>query len=145
MGFQLQPYNAWLQQAKRTLGSIKNDIGSGDFNWACFKAQQAAEYALKAFLYGKGLPAFGHSVSDLATKITSSISGITFDSRCLADLDKLYIPTRYADAFPAGSPYAYYAITDAEKAVKCAEGIILKIEEHVQNHEITSSSTPAVP
>jgi len=37
----------------------------GDHNWACFKAHQAAGFAVKGLLYGAGRPARGRSVSKL--------------------------------------------------------------------------------
>ena len=38
-------------------------------------------------------------------------------------LDRLYIPTRYPDAWSEGSPH-YYTRGDAEKALACAEMIL---------------------
>jgi HEPN domain-containing protein len=36
-----------MKQAEATLASAKRDKEAGDFNWSCFKAQQAAEFAVK--------------------------------------------------------------------------------------------------
>lgn len=132
MGFKEQPYQNWFDQAKRTFSAIDNDIGAKDFNWACFKAQQAVEFALKSFLYGLGLPIFGHSVRELGNRIENHNVNLKFDSNCLIFLDKLYIPTRYADAFPSGSPFSFYILEDANKAKICAQQIITTIENEVR-------------
>lgn len=55
--------------ARRTLESARRGAGGGDYNWVCFKAQQAAEFAVKAFLYGIGQPRAGHAVSVLLAHI----------------------------------------------------------------------------
>ena len=39
------------------------------YNWCCFKAQQAAEYAVKGLLYGFGIMAYGHSVMNLVGRV----------------------------------------------------------------------------
>jgi HEPN domain-containing protein len=39
-------------------------------------------------------------------------------------LEKFYIPTRYPDAYPEGSPYEFYDTEEAEKALKCSSKII---------------------
>nr|WP_218184382.1 HEPN domain-containing protein [Aeropyrum camini] len=40
----------WLRQARYTLESVRSDYDGGFYSWACFKANQAAEYSLKAVL-----------------------------------------------------------------------------------------------
>jgi len=45
-------YERWTRSAVRTLESAERDAEHGDYNWACFKAHQAAEKALKALLWG---------------------------------------------------------------------------------------------
>jgi len=47
-----------MKQAEHTLRSIEADLGFGSYSWACFKAQQAAELAIKAMLRAMGRPAF---------------------------------------------------------------------------------------
>jgi HEPN domain-containing protein len=128
MEFNTESYRSWMDQAKMTLESSGIDASSGHHNWACFKAQQAVEFGLKSVFYGLGLPAFGHSVVKLAESVTNSIPDLEFDNECLVALDKLYIPTRYADAFAAGSPHTFYASRDSQYAMQCARNIIGAIE-----------------
>ncbi len=121
-------YLRWLRAAKNTLKSAQGDLERGDFNWACFKAQQASELSVRALLHGIGLPAYGHSVSKLLT----NIPGIEVPEGIMQGaitLDKYYVPTRYPNAWSEGSPHEYYSKLDAIKAVKYAEEIIEWVEE----------------
>jgi len=79
------------------LESAHGDLDRGDYNWACFKAQQAAEAAIKALLHGLGMPAYGHSISRLLTGIKSKEVPVPEDVIEYAKtLDKYYVPTRYS-------------------------------------------------
>ena len=109
-------YRRWLDQAKATLRSIKADLEFGSYNWACFKAHQAAEYALKALLRGAGKPAFGHDLSRLYTEAKDLCGSNEEVKEALMMLSKYYIPPRYPDAFPEGASYAYYTKSEAERA-----------------------------
>jgi HEPN domain-containing protein len=133
MKFKAQEFRAWYDQAERTLNSAKNDQLKEDHNWACFKAQQSAEFAMKAVLHGSGIPAFGHSVKILAETVATLSSPPRFDYECLTTLDKYYIPTRYADAFDQGSPFAYYTERDSERALECAYAILTVIKKYVSS------------
>lgn len=62
----IEEYERWIKSAEKTLQSAKGDLERGDYNWACFKAQQAAE---KAFLYGLGKPKKGHLLIQLLDEI----------------------------------------------------------------------------
>ena len=98
-----EEFNRWMQNAKYTVKSADNDKASGFYNWACFKAQQAAEYAIKAYLRDTGKDSFGHSVSLLLKKVN-------FDDKIINTaklIDRYYIPTRYTDAWAEGIPEDY--------------------------------------
>jgi HEPN domain-containing protein len=101
----------------------------GDFNWACFKAHQAAEFAVRGLLYGIERPARGHSVSKLldAAKALLSVPKALVEPGKF--LDKFYIPTRYVDAWSEGAPFEYFTRGDAEAALAAAEKIIAFVEE----------------
>ena len=123
-------YSRWLSSAKKTLESARGDLNRGDYNWACFKAQQAAEMAVKALLHGLGLPAYGHSISKLLINLRSKGLQVSNDIINLAkSLDKYYIPTRYPNAWVEGTPYDYYTVEDAESAIRYAKSIIEWVEE----------------
>lgn len=124
--FDAEEYERWMHAAEKTLDSARGDMERGDHNWACFKAQQASELAVKALLYGIGEPAYGHSVSRLLEKIGHMLEGGMPDDivECGKLLDKLYIPTRYPDAWSEGEPHYYYTRADSETAIRCARVII---------------------
>ena len=44
-------------------------------------------------------------------------------------LEKFYIPTRYPDAYPEGSPYEFYDAEEAEKALKCCSALLEFVRE----------------
>ena len=58
-------FNRWIDSAMKTLESAKRDFNAKDYNWACFKAQQAVEKALKAILWGIGKPRIGHALKKI--------------------------------------------------------------------------------
>lgn len=120
-----EEYERWIVSAKQTLESARADLDSGFYNWACFKSQQAAELAVKAYLYGIGQPKAGNSISYLLSLLKAPQQIIDKAKY----LDKLYIPTRYPDAWSSGSPSFYYTKNEAEEAIKYAEDIIKFIEE----------------
>ena len=118
-------YSRWLGFARITLESANGDLERGYYNWACFKAQQAAELAVKALMHGMGLPAYGRSVSKLLAGLPSK--GINVPSEVVErakTLDKLYVPTRYPNAWAEGMPHEYYTLGDARSAMDCAGRII---------------------
>ena len=120
-------YSRWMRSAKRALESALGDAERGDFNWACFKAQQAAEFAAKALLHGIGAPACGHSVARLLGEV-----GVQVPSEIVQaakTLDKYYVPTRYPNAWAEGIPNDYYTERDAEEAIKDAEAVIRFVED----------------
>lgn len=117
-----------LAMARRTLESARRDVEGGDYNWACFKAHQAAEFAVKGLLYGVGKPARGHSVFKLleAAGALLSVPGELVELGKL--LDKFYIPTRHVDAWSEGAPFEYFTRDDAEMALAAAGRILEFVE-----------------
>lgn len=83
-----EEFNRWLSNAKSTLRSAEIDSSSGYNNWACFKAQQAAEYAIKAYLRGIGSESYGQSVSLLLKKANFDEGTVNLAK----SVDKYYIP-----------------------------------------------------
>ena len=122
-------YRRWISSSKRALDSARGDLERGDFNWACFKAQQAGEFAVKALLRGLGLPSYGHSVYKL---LVGSGEDLGLNGEIIQSskaLDKLYVPTRYPNAWVEGTPEDFFTRVDAEEAVRHAEHIISWVEE----------------
>lgn len=125
-------FERWLKQAENSLESADVDKDNSYFNWACFKAQQAAEYALKGLLRAFGKVAVGHScyklinqLKDLGVKVPRRIN-----DRCRF-LDRHYIPTRYPDAFTEASPFEFYDKATAQQAIVSAQEILAFVKGQV--------------
>ncbi|MBO8140933.1 MAG: HEPN domain-containing protein [Firmicutes bacterium] len=128
-------FNRWIAQADHTLASARRDLEHGDFVWACFKAQQAAEYAVKGLARGFGLPATGHAITRLLKEI--STEGVPVAAEQLQDgrlLDRHYIPPRYPDAYTEGSPMEFYDEPTAEAALAAAERIVEAVRRWMQEY-----------
>ena len=126
----LSEYRRWLAQAQHTLASARRDAEAGDYSWACFKAEQAAQLALKALLIGQGVEAFGHSTRDLVERVRRLGVEVPGEIETAArGLERHYIPSRYPDAYPSGSPYQFYERGDAERALAQAQRILAFVRE----------------
>lgn len=116
-------FSRWIIMAEKTIDSAQSDMERGDYNWACFKAQQSAEFAVKAFLHGLGLEAHGHSISSLLLKLPVELVPLVIIQEAKT-LDKYYVPTRYPNAWAEGLPTDYYTHQDALQAIEHAKKII---------------------
>jgi len=114
----------WLDEATGDLEHARSDLRGGFYNWACFSSQQAAEKAVKAVFQKMGAEAWGHSVADLLRELAKNydISAELFDDAL--ELDKAYIPTRYPNAHPSGSPRTRYTKQEGRRLIEYAERII---------------------
>ena len=119
----------WFRQAQR-------DLEDADFNWqgerynvACFLCQQAAEKAVKAYLYRRGAEdVWGTSLIDLCED--AKIFEMFFDTikAEARQLDKYYDITRYPTYLPSGIPAEAFDDVDAERAIELA-GIVVRFVE----------------
>lgn len=126
-----QEFLRYWKQATHTLESAGRDNAEGDFAWACFKAQQAAEFALKGWIRSEWEFVTGHSVYSLCLKLSDKMTVPDKILSCSLDLDKVYIPSRYPDAFDMGAPMDYFDREDAEKHIECTREILDFIREQV--------------
>ncbi len=114
----------WLRQAQRDLSHARNSLDHGDFEWACFASQQAAEKAVKAVYENRHSEGWGHVVSKLLKGLPAQ-AGVTGDLLETAmRLDKLYILPRYPNGFESGAPGDFYTRAEAEAAIVDAHAII---------------------
>ncbi|MCD6348182.1 MAG: HEPN domain-containing protein [Candidatus Korarchaeota archaeon] len=120
-----EEYGKWMLMARRTLESAKRDLVGGDYNWACFKSQQAAEFAVKAILWGIGRPKYGHATSKLIVELDDVPDEVI---EICKRLDKFYTAPRYADMWSEGAPFEYYSRREAEEAIYYAERILEFVE-----------------
>jgi HEPN domain-containing protein len=120
----MRRHHDWLRQAERDLRHARNATSDEDYEWACFAAQQAAEKAAKALVQYIGGEAWGHSVLMILKGLPDEHRPNMDILKSAAELDKLYIPTRYPNGFDMGIPGEYFDKEDAEKAIKDAERIV---------------------
>ena len=114
----------WMKQGRRDLDHGRHSLDVGDYEWACFAAQQGAEEAVKAVIVKAGGEASGHSVTALLEALPESLrSGQQLVDVAKA-LDKHYIPTRYPNSHPQGAPFEYYTRSEAECALTNSARVI---------------------
>jgi len=113
-------FERWVFQARRDLSAAAALHANGSDEWAIFLAHQAAERALKAFLYLKGERAIvGHSIRSLVHKCAHFASSfeVIHDA---GKLDELYVGPRFPDTFAAEIPADGARPEDAGDAVELA-------------------------
>ncbi|MEZ0343668.1 MAG: HEPN domain-containing protein [Caldimicrobium sp.] len=124
----------WLKQAEYDLEDAKKAKDWKSYYLSCFLSQQAAEKALKAYLYYAGVEiVWEHSVGALckeAIKFDSTFEKVLSEARAL---DKYYIPTRCPDALPEESvPSEVYEENDALNTLVKAEKIFSLVKEKIR-------------
>jgi HEPN domain-containing protein len=114
----------WIDEAEGDLEHARSDVEGGFYNWACFSAQQSANKAVKAVFQKMGAEAWGHSVADLIKELSGEPYQVPNELLDEAlELDKAYIPTRYPNAHPSGSPRRRYTRREAERLIEYAERV----------------------
>lgn len=123
-------YLDWLAQAKSDLEWGKVTLDNNFFPQACFIAQQTAEKALKALCYYRDYDLVkSHSVRKIAEAL--DINGPIREAGQL--LDQFYIPARYPDGLPEGSPQDYFTKGQATQALQLAQIVIETVEKELGN------------
>ncbi|MBI4583003.1 MAG: HEPN domain-containing protein [Planctomycetes bacterium] len=116
----------WLEQARRDLEDTRYSEAGNRHNLACFLSQQAAEKALKAYLYAQGnAVVWGHSVDELCRKSTPAEPGFEILRRKAGKLDRFYIPTRYPNGIPGGIPADSFDDQDSNQALSLAQEVTI--------------------
>jgi HEPN domain-containing protein len=115
----------WLRQARQDLNDADYNRQGERYNLACFLGQQAAEKALKAFLYFRGAEdVWGHSLIDLcedAKLFEMFFDIVKSDAR---QLDKYYEMTRYPNYLPGVIPSEAFERVDADRAMELAQIVV---------------------
>lgn len=112
----------WLRQAERDLDHAEEDRKRGYYEWACFSAQQAAEKAVKALHLYYGQEAWGHIVAHLLKELPLEVPQELIERARV--LDGYYIPPRYPNGFPEGSPFEHFGEMQASEAIEHARKIL---------------------
>jgi HEPN domain-containing protein len=105
-------------------------MAAGNYEWACFQAQQSAEKALKAVLLRQGKRRFlSHSIHDLLDEIQTFAP----ESKAVSEarrLDEYYIPTRYPNGMPGTVlPHHFYDEKEALECIDLAESVLRLISQ----------------
>jgi len=114
----------WFRQAQKDLQHARKSVHAGDYEWACFASQQAAEKAVKALYQSLHVDAIGHSISRMMQDLPASVKPAVDLVEGAKELDKHYIPSRYPNFHPEGAPLDYYTEREARRAVEEAESIV---------------------
>ncbi len=124
-----EEWERYYRQARHTLKSARSDKEEGDYDWACFKAQQAVELALKGLIRAAGKMAVGYSLLRLLDELRSLHIPISKEvEQCCRELDKVYIPTRYPDVYTWGAPMDYFTAENASESIHCVEDVFRFLE-----------------
>lgn len=124
----------WLKQAKHDLLVAKKNLENKFFSDACYSAEQAAQKALKGYLYFQEVRfVWEHSVAELAKRAISYKKSFQELAEFGKILDQYYIPTRYPDALaPPAVPFESYSKKEAVEAIKIAKSILKIVEEELK-------------
>lgn len=116
----------WFEQARWDVSAARRVREAELYSLACFVSQQAAEKALKAYLFCQGLEVIReHSVGRLAKRAAAYDPEFAEVKVWAALLDKYYIPTRYPNGLASGGiPAEAYDDHDAARAVELAEKLV---------------------
>ena len=123
----------WFRQAVQDLDDADFSRDGSRFNLACFLGQQAAEKALKAYLYHRGAEdVWGHSLIDLCED--AKLFDMFFDTvkSEARQLDKYYEITRYPSYLPSGIPSEAFDEVDADRSIELAQGVVDFVRERIE-------------
>ena len=122
----------WFRQAERDLDDATFNRQGQRYNIACFLGQQAAEKAVKAYLYRRGAEdVWGNSLIDLCED--AKIFEMFFDTikAEARQLDKYYDITRYPAFLPGGIPAEAFDDVDAARAIELAGTVVEFVSQRI--------------
>jgi HEPN domain-containing protein len=114
----------WLRQANRDLDVARTTAGAGQYDWACFAAQQAAEKALKALYQHHHAEGWGRVLDRLLAGLLPDEPELARFRDAAKILDKFYLPTRYPNGLDAGAPADAYTAGEAAQALDHAQELV---------------------
>jgi HEPN domain-containing protein len=125
MNHNRQEAQRWLAQARYDVDAAALNAREGFAAVACFLAQQAAEKALKAYLYGQGERAvIGHAAYLLLKRCQDYDDSFEILRDVCRKLDQYYVPTRYPNGLPGGVPHEMYTSDQATQALEGARRVL---------------------
>ena len=122
----------WLRQSLQDLDDADFTRSGGRYNLACFLGQQAAEKAVKAFLYHRRVEdVWSHSLVDLCED--AKLFDMMFDiiKSEARQLDKYYEITRYPGFLPGGIPSEAFDVVDADRSIELSTRVVDFVKERI--------------
>jgi HEPN domain-containing protein len=123
----------WWRQACRDLESARINADNARHEVTCFLCQQAAEKALKAFLYAQGeSPVIGHSLLELGARAAQYVADFAGLREAAKTLDAYYIPSRYPNGLTDDiAPVDFFDATDSARGLTAARAVIDFVTAHL--------------
>ena len=122
----------WLRQAEQDLDDAGFLKEGGRYTLACFMGQQAAEKAIKAYLYHKRVEdVWGHSLLDLCED--AKLFDMMFDTvkSEARQLDKYHYITRYPEFLPSGTCSEAFDQIDSERSIELSKQVLNFAKERI--------------
>lgn len=115
----------WFRQALHDLGAVEHNARHGFSDTACFLVQQAAEKALKGYLYSLGQrDLVFHSLVRLLERALPTSPAFVGLDREVRTLDAHYVPARYPNGLPELTPAEFYTEEMAGTAIRACRAIL---------------------
>jgi len=130
----------WFLQAKDDYEFVEWVLKGGMFfDKGCFIAQQSGEKALKACLYATGKRrVIGHSLFEITNELVENEKSFQEIMNETRRLDRFYIPTRYPNGLPGGSPFQIYTERDLTEAFEDLKKVIDLADKHLKKLNVIS-------
>lgn len=125
----------WLRRLDADLKAARDSLEDGNYEWSCFQSQQAAEKALKAYLYENGYTSImTHLLKELVKECSKHDQIFLSIMSEAKHLDMYYIPTRYPNGLGGDlTPSEFYEKEDAERCISYAESILKTVKESLSS------------
>ncbi len=123
----------WWRQARRDLESAEINARNARHEVVCFLGHQAAEKALKAFLYSQGeSPVLGHALIELTARAAAYAASLAGLREAAKTLDAYYIPSRYPNGLTDDvAPLDFFEASDGERALVAAGSVLGSVAPHL--------------
>ena len=107
------------------------------FDKGCFIAQQAGEKALKACLYAEGRrEVLGHALVEFVGDLAGGEGAFGAVAAQAARLDRYYIPARYPNGLPGGTPFETYTAIDLAAAITDMDAVFAVAERFLRARQV---------
>jgi len=116
----VEEWERWFSEAVWDLETAEILHSAKRYNAAVFYAQQATEKAARALLYFLKRGPWGTALGSCCS------TGVSQTRMCFTarELDIHYIPSRYPNAHPSGTPHEVYDERISARALECARRIV---------------------